>query len=735
MHDDSQLPARREAAPIDVVTHRVGGLGAAPPPTDEQEGPGISLGQLWTYRWSMLCVFLAIVGAALPAIWSNIEPMYRGEALIEVKPTQEILVYQTPQVGYGSYWSFLSTQVGILTSNEILKRVVAREDVQGTDWYQHPARPMFGLKDPAAPYERLRDLLEVRPDGDSQLVLIAAETRLANEAPLLCNALAEEYLAYITTQNEEAGERNLVSLRQKVKDREAEYAELDRQAAVLAAKLGTRRPDDLISEQRLRLDLLQAEVANKAVEITAARAQLEEMRARSSQVEAAPVEGPGYEADQRWQQLSSEAAQAADAVAAAKVRLGPANPQVAILSEQLQAAEKRLQDRETYLDTHQNTVVAAPARPSDNKQLALATMTAAQLEKYVRSLELHHEPLVQRVRDYSAEVDETFRKAQELNDLNRRLGNLGEVLDDVRRALTRRETERDAPDRITLAAPAIVPARAHKDLRIKLSAAAIVGGLVAAFGLGFIRVRMNSSIQRFSDIVELRPVPMLGHLSPQKGTPKRAEEAIAQLDQVRMLRTTLLRRLMRSSRGSVIQITSAGPRSGKTTTAVALAASMRDCGRRVMLVDTDFRNPSVAGRVNCENTPGLMELLRGQVEEREVLRDMDGITVVPAGSQNGVQAADMLANLDLVRRFERWRDEYELIILDGAPLLASADAAILSPQIDGTVMVVREQHCRREDVLTALGRVEAAGGELLGLIVIGKQKLSHYGYPSYGVKD
>ena len=326
-----------------------------------------------------------------------------------------------------------------------------------------------------------------------------------------------------------------------------------------------------------------------------------------------------------------------------------------------------------------------------------------------------------------------FEMAQKLTSLNDDIEHASSNYNDVRGALTQRETERDAPDRITLAAPAIVPARAFKDARVKLSMASVAGGMVAAFALAFIRVRMNTSIENFSDVAELRPVPKLGHLSPANGAPKKTEDAISQLDQIRMLRTTLLRKL-NLERGAVIQITSAGPRSGKTSTSVALAKSLRDCGRKVMLVDTDFRNPSVAPRLETPNEPGLMELLRGQASEDQVLRVVDGITVVPAGAQEGVQAADMLANMGLMECFDRWRQDFEVIILDGAPLLASADAAIVAPQIDGSVFVVREKHCRRDEVLSALERIESAGGELLGLIVIGKQRLHQYGYPAYGQK-
>jgi len=57
-----------------------------------------------------------------------------------------------------------------------------------------------------------------------------------------------------------------------------------------------------------------------------------------------------------------------------------------------------------------------------------------------------------------------------------------------------------------------------------------------------------------------------------------------------------------------------------------------------------------------------------------------------------------------------------------------ADAAILSSQVDGTIMVERELVSQRANVANALARLSSAGGRLLGTVFIGSNGREHYGY-------
>ena len=71
---------------------------------------------------------------------------------------------------------------------------------------------------------------------------------------------------------------------------------------------------------------------------------------------------------------------------------------------------------------------------------------------------------------------------------------------------------------------------------------------------------------------------------------------------------------------------------------------------------------------------------------------------------------------------------YDVILLDSAPLLANADAGILARHADGSVLVVRERHCRRPEVIEALAVLGATGGRLLGTVFVGSEAGAGYGY-------
>ena len=68
----------------------------------------------------------------------------------------------------------------------------------------------------------------------------------------------------------------------------------------------------------------------------------------------------------------------------------------------------------------------------------------------------------------------------------------------------------------------------------------------------------------------------------------------------------------------------------------------------------------------------------------------------------------------------RWRNEFDFVVLDTPPLLANADSAILSRHGDGTLLVVRERSCRRRAVSVAIDSLQTAGGSVLGTVVIAR---------------
>ena len=101
---------------------------------------------------------------------------------------------------------------------------------------------------------------------------------------------------------------------------------------------------------------------------------------------------------------------------------------------------------------------------------------------------------------------------------------------------------------------------------------------------------------------------------------------------------------------------------------------------------------------------------------------------MPAGKQDkDYLAIEEIANGALTTCINKLRKQYNIILLDSPPVMPVADAAILSSQVDGTIMVERELISRRVDVINALVRLSSTGGRLLGTVFIGSDSNGKYG--------
>jgi succinoglycan biosynthesis transport protein ExoP len=260
--------------------------------------------------------------------------------------------------------------------------------------------------------------------------------------------------------------------------------------------------------------------------------------------------------------------------------------------------------------------------------------------------------------------------------------------------------------------------------------AAVVAALCAGIACAYLRVTYSSEVQSAGEVKREVHGAFLGYLPLQRRQSWEAlEQSPAQLESVRMVRTALLNRL-NTAKGNVVQITSAGVGTGKTTLAVLLGRSLAQCGKSVLLVDADARRPRLAQRFGIPQTPGFNDALVVQQQEFVGIRATatPGLYVLPGGISGDHNELEPLANGAFSALLDQWREAYDIVLFDSAPLLAMADTGILSSYADGTVLVVRERHCRRDAVVGALAFLGAAGGRLLGTVFVGSGSGGAYGY-------
>jgi capsular exopolysaccharide synthesis family protein len=187
-------------------------------------------------------------------------------------------------------------------------------------------------------------------------------------------------------------------------------------------------------------------------------------------------------------------------------------------------------------------------------------------------------------------------------------------------------------------------------------------------------------------------------------------------EQYRALRT----RITQSENGRAVRtiaITSPAKGDGKSVSAANLALTMaQEYQRRVVLVDADLRHPRAHHLLGLTEGAGLAEVLKGELELDAALVTLPdyNLTVLPAGVPPS-HPAELLGSTAMRRVIEALRQRYDRIVIDMPPAAPLADAQILSPLVDGIVVIVRAGVTPRPAIERTLAGFDRA--KVLGLVL------------------
>ncbi len=182
----------------------------------------------------------------------------------------------------------------------------------------------------------------------------------------------------------------------------------------------------------------------------------------------------------------------------------------------------------------------------------------------------------------------------------------------------------------------------------------------------------------------------------------------------------------------VILITSATQSEGKSTTSSNLAVTYAQQGKKVLIIDTDMRRPTVHYTFKVANGLGLSSLLTRQAElEKAVLpTKVDNLSILTAGPIPP-NPAELLSSRSMENLMLQLREEYDVIILDAPPLLQVADSRITSKLTDGVVLVVGCTTSDRQRVLKAKEQLELAEAKILGVVLNRRELTDDSAYQYY----
>jgi capsular exopolysaccharide synthesis family protein len=188
----------------------------------------------------------------------------------------------------------------------------------------------------------------------------------------------------------------------------------------------------------------------------------------------------------------------------------------------------------------------------------------------------------------------------------------------------------------------------------------------------------------------------------------------------------------------VIEITSPGPSEGKTLTAATLAISYAQNGIKTLLLDLDMRKPRVEKVLGLErfNIGIVNHILKDVPVERIIQNYMENLDVIPVGPIPP-NPSSLLTSKKFVDLFNKLKEQYEKIIIDLPPVLAAADALIISKYTDGLVLVVRAGGTLKHSLKIALENIKTSSANLLGLVIndINEKSSNYYYYYYYYYED
>ena len=288
-----------------------------------------------------------------------------------------------------------------------------------------------------------------------------------------------------------------------------------------------------------------------------------------------------------------------------------------------------------------------------------------------------------------------------------------------------------------LGSAAAIPSSPSSPHPLTSGLSALVLGLLAGVALAFVVDLFDDSIASPEDAERAAfGLTTLGITPSVPGWKAKDEAVVVSLTQpaspaaeaYRSLRTALqFAALDRALK--VVVVTSPGPSEGKSTTLANLAVAFGRGGAAVCAVDGDLRRPRLHDFFEGTNEPGLTSVVGGELPLSRAIRAVaaPGVALLAAGPPP-VDPSELLASERTHGVLASLGHQFDMVLVDSPPVLPVTDAAVLSRQADGLVIVVDVGRTKKRELTRAVQLLRQVDAPLLGLVVNRADRESRYGF-------
>ena len=674
-------------------------------------------------------------------------PMYTSQTLLTLDLRQSRVVdIEEVLSGISADASVIGTEMDIIRSSSLMERVVDKLRLDRdpefnpallengnesliqkfTGWVGGLLVLETGAQEELSPEEEEQRLkrsivralqanLEVEHRRQSHTITLSYTSQSPKRAAQIANTLADLYLTDQLEAKFEATRRanewlaeRLDSLRQEV------------QAAEQAVK-NVRERGDLIqaSGGATILEQQMGDVNAQLIEASLKRSRAEARLERANEVIDQPggIESLGEVLDSRTiQQLRAEEASLRRKRAELTQRYGPRHPQMIQIEAEMQDLQDKLKEEANRIlqSLGSEVQVARAEEQSLRRSLnQLRTEAGQAMESELTSRELERQ--AQSSRTLYENFLSRFQETREQDALQR-------------------------PDARIISLAEAPNTASHPKKKRTLGLGMVAGlmfGVMGAFILetldrGF---RTGDQVEKATGLAVLGSVPLLGRT---KGAPYNyvVQKPFSSLSEsLRAIRTAVHLSDV-DNPPKTVMVTSALPKEGKSSFSLAVGRLSAVSGAKTLVIDADLRRPMLAKSFPDLNPKARLEdVLQGKAEITDaIIKDPEtGLHVLMAHG-NAPSVGEMLGSKRMQTMLDKFKEYYELIILDTPPIMGVSDAWSLAKNVDSVVFLVRWAETPRETVRAALRQMELldinVGGIVLSMVNLRQQ--SKYGYGGYG---
>jgi succinoglycan biosynthesis transport protein ExoP len=700
------LPAPESNGSVPVVPEYVTfkqsyGNGNAQP---ESEEPIVPLSHyLWILRrhkWRIMAFVLVCVVSTV-VVASRLTPIYEATATIDIdrEAPAGFIGTEANRMPSNDSDQFLATQVKTITSDSVLRPVAERFKLLATGRSPLPASRVQN-----APVS-LASLKVTRP-MNTYLLLISYRSRNPELAADVANGVADSYIqhTYDIRFRATAGlsafmEKQIDELKAKMERSSGAQAQFEKDLSVI-------NPEEKTSILSARLLQLNAEFTSAQGDRVRKQAAFDSVKTGSLEAAQASTQGA------QLRTLADRLDDAREKFAVVKTQYGAGHPEYKKSLSQVTELERQFESLRTDITQRVGIEYQEAANRENMLNKAVAEIKGEFDHLNARFFE--YKSLKREADADKGLYDELVRKIKEAG-INSSFQNSSIRLSDSAR-------------------PPLMPVFPNVwldgMLALLFSTLLGVGAAVIADVLDN-TVRDPEQIQRGLKTVVLGSLPVVkswrGKFLPVR-TNSNATGALVHSDRlsgqaaafeeaIRTLRDSiLLSDLGRRPRS--LLMTSATPREGKTTTSVHLAIAHSLQNRKTLLIDADLRRPGVHGRLGLQNVKGMSTVVSGEnewhdtIQKLEAYPDLDIITAGPASRR----AADRLGGV-LDKLLALAEKEYDLVIVDGPPLLGFAEPLQMATVVDGVVVITMAGQTNRNAVASVLNSLRRIKTNVIGVVL------------------